>query len=224
MRLIAAGSMLLALAAAPFSTDQPLSDAQAAKSSGGDCVTFGTPKPTTTYVYERRGAGPANRYTHQWREFTNTLARVAVVRGPVNEVVVNRHTIVDDVTVIDSMTSAASTGNSKTTFTPGVIGDPMFRACAGQSWTIRAVRATYEGGGRNSSANTYPGTLRIVSIRESVTVPAGTFPSVHYTRILSTPGGQSVDEYWKSIEHGVVMKQVSSVAGSTSTAEVQAIK
>lgn len=66
-----------------------------------DCVVFGKPKPTTTYVYRRSdSSGPVTQYSHRWTEFTAERASVAVVRGKVNEVVTNRHKIVDDVTMI----------------------------------------------------------------------------------------------------------------------------
>jgi hypothetical protein len=53
------------------------------------------------------------------------------------------------------------------------------------------------------------GTLTILGRREQITVPAGTFETVHYLRSTS----QSNDEYWKSIEHGVVVKHIATLRG-----------
>ena len=56
------------------------------------------------------------------------------------------------------------------------------------------------------------GGLEIISIREKTTVPAGTFDTVHYVR-----NTQSVDEYWKSTLHGVIVKHIGKVHGITVT-------
>jgi hypothetical protein len=193
--------------------------------SAADCVAIGKPKPTTTYMYRRSdSSGPVTQYSHRWTEFTAERASVAVVRGKVNEVVTNRHKIVDDATMIAATVSRSSSGTSRTDFRPAMTGDPMFRACAGRTWKIKAVAATYTAGAQVSTAYTYAGTMRIVSLRETVQVPAGRFECVRYTRTLTTPTGPSLDEYWKSVEHGVVVKQVSKVGGWTSTSELVAIK
>ena len=198
---------------------------QAAGAAAGGCVEFGKPKPTTTYVYRRSdSSGPVTQYSHRWTEFTAERTSVSVVRGKVNEVVANRHKIEDDVTMIAATASRSSSGASRTDFRPAMTGDPMFRACAGRTWNIKAVAATYTAGAQVSTAYTYAGTMRIVSLRETVQVPAGRFECVRYTRTLATPTGPSLDEYWKSVEHGVVVKQVSKVGGWTSTSELTAIK
>jgi hypothetical protein len=50
-------------------------------------------------------------------------------------------------------------------------------------------------------------------------VPAGTFDAVRYIRT-----SQSTDEYWKSIEHGVVVKHIGKVNGQTITETLISIK
>lgn len=213
--LVAAAASLLAATGA---------HAQVAAATA-NCVVFGKPKPTTTYVYRRSdSSGPVTQYSHRWTEFTAERASVSVVRGKVNEVVVNQHKIEDDVTMIAAMVSRSSSGTSRTDFRPAMTGDPMFRACAGRTWNIKAVAATYTAGAQVSTAYTYAGTMRIVSLRETIQVPAGRFECVRYTRTLSTRTGPSLDEYWKSVDHGVVVKQVSKVGGWTSTSELAAIK
>ena len=175
--------------------------------NAADCVRFGTPKPTATFVFRGRSSpGGSEDRSERWTEVTGTIVRVSVARGKVNEKVVNRYRLRDDVSWIDSTTSSVSGVTSTTRFRPAALGEPHTRACAGRTWKIPAVAATYESGARVSVATTYAGTLRIVSLRESVTVPAGKFDCVHFSRTLATPTGQSVDHYWKSIEHGVVIR------------------
>ena len=85
--------------------------------------------------------------------------------------------------MIESTSSSrAGRGPSeKTTFRPGVVGDPAFRACADRSWPIREAMASHVSAqGATASAPTYAGTLKIVSIRESVSVPAGQFETVRF--------------------------------------------
>lgn len=197
----------------------------AAYAAAPDCVNFGKPKPTTTFVFRRSdSSGAVTDYTQRWTEFTAERASVSVARGKVNEVVANKHKIVDDVTMIAATATRTSNGSHRTDFRPAVMGDPMFRACAGRTWKIKAVAATHTAGAQVTTAYTYAGTMRIVSLRETVMVPAGSFPSVRYTRTLSTPTGPSIDEYWKSIEHGVVVKQVSRLGSWTSTTQLMTIR
>jgi hypothetical protein len=199
--------------------------ATAVPNAAPDCVDFGRPQPTATFVYRRSDSnGSVTNYTQRWTEFTAERASVSVTRGKVNEVVTNKHRIRDDVTLIAATASRNSNGGYRTDFRPAAVGDPMLRACAGRSWKIPAVTATYTEGARTTTAYTYAGTMRIVSLREPVRVPAGSFASVRYTRTLATPTGSSHDEYWKSIEHGVVVKHVSKLGNWTSTEELQAIR
>ena len=137
-----------------------------------------------------------------------TIGRQGVI------VQVNKHHIADDVAVLDQSTKldVKDTVIDTTTFRPGLVSDPAFRACAGRSWPIPPVAATYKSAQANASASTPAGTLKIVGIRERVTVPAGTFETVHYIRT-----SQSTDEYWKSIEHGVVVKHIATLPMGTVT-------
>ena len=149
-----------------------------------------------------------------------------MVRGGSAITMVTEHRIEDDVSLLDAVASSdpGGAGNTRTVFQPGVVGEPAFRACAGRSWPIPSVTARHSFAQGEHSAPTYAGTLRIVAIRESVTVPAGTFQAVHYTRTMATPMGQSVEEYWKSFEHGVVVKHVSTLPGGGSTEELVSIR
>ena len=134
---------------------------------------------------------------------------------------VNEHLIVDDVAILAKSTKLDAKGSviDTTTFRPGLVSDPAVRVCAGRSWPIPAVTASYRSAQTNASAPTPAGTLKIVALRERVTVPAGTFETVRYIRT-----SQSTDEYWKSIEHGVVVKHIGTLPMGTVTEVLSAIR
>jgi len=186
-----------------------------AQAPPGDCVTIGTPKPSVTYVYQHAETnGRMTQVTNVWESVTDSGSRLRT-DGPTGVTVqANEHRIVDDVAMIEKSTKLDERGGviDTTLFRPGIVGDPAFRACAGRSWTIPAVTATYQSRQANASAPSPAGTLRILSIRERITVPAGTFDAVRYVRT-----SQSTDEYWKSIEHGVVVKHTGTLPVGTVT-------
>ena len=188
----------------------------------GDCVAIGTPKPAATYHYTRsQSNGTTTGNSQQWESVTTTGSRLKTTGPGGTQIQVNEHEIVDNVAVLKrtSRQSAAGAVVEATTFAPGIMSAPAFRACAGKSWTIPPARATFQSGQRTATATSPAGTLRIVNIRERITVPAGTFDVVHYIRT-----SQSVDEYWKSTEHGVVVKHVATLNGVTFTETLTAIK
>jgi hypothetical protein len=198
----------------------------AQQATAGDCVTIGKPDPSTAYVYQHReSTGGVTEVTQQWEEVTETGSRVRVTRGASVQVQVTQHHVVDDVSVLDSMATTSGGATSRTVFRPGAVGDPAFRACAGRTWRIPAVTATYASvQGASASAATNAGTMKIVAVRESITVPAGRFDTVHYTRTLGTPAGQSIDEYWKSIDYGVIVRHNATLPGATITEVLQATR
>jgi hypothetical protein len=186
----------------------------AQRAGAEDCVTIGKPRASATYVYQHtEPGGRATRVDNRWESVTETGSRLRA-NGPAGVFVqVNEHHIEDDVAMLDKSTKLGPDGQmlDSTTFRPGLVSDPAFRACAGRSWQIRPVMATFQQSGRTSaSAQTPAGTLRIISIREPISVPAGSFDTVHYVRT-----SQSTDEYWKSIEHGVVVKHTGTLPVGT---------
>ena len=187
-----------------------------------DCVTIATPKPALGYTYQHlESTGRKTAYTNHWESVTETGSRVRTTRGGAVIIQVNRHHIADDVAVLDESRQMNARGGvvQSTRFSPGMASDPAFRACAGRSWRIPAVTASFRSAQNSASAATPAGTLKIVAIREAITVPAGTFATVHYIRT-----SQSVDEYWKSIEHGVVVKHIGKLPGAVVTEVLVAIK
>jgi len=183
------------------------------RANASDCVTIAKPKPTTTFVYQHtEPGGRATRVTNTWERVSETGSRLRA-DGPAGIFVqVNAHHVANDVIVLEGSSKLGPGGNplDSTTFQPGLIAEPAFRACAGQSWQIPPVTATFKSGQTNTSASTPAGTLKIVAVHESVTVPAGTFDTVHYSRT-----SQSTDEYWKSIEQGVIVKHTATLPVGT---------
>ena len=53
---------------------------------------------------------------------------------------------------------------------------------------------------------TDPGHGRVISVHESVTVPAGTFQTVHYEKVFDGANGHVVEATWQSIADGVSVK------------------
>jgi hypothetical protein len=190
--------------------------------AAGHCVTLGTPKPTASYVIQHsESTGKTAAITQMWESMTETGSRMKW-SGPAGSYIqVTDHHIVDDVTVLDRTSKLDLNGalTEATTFRPGIVGEPAFRACAGRTWQIPAVTALFQSGTLKVTQQTPAGSLRIVSIRERVTVPAGTFDAVRYVRT-----SQSSAEYWKSIEHGVVVKHIAKVNGVTITETLTSIK
>ncbi len=221
MRSLLAFAIALAL---PSALHGPAPDQT--RGPGGDCVTINKPNPSATFVIRHQdSSGAITEVTQQWEEITETISRHRVTRGRSTTVHVNRYRIVDDVAELDSMTTATgSSVSGRTTFKPGLVSDPVFRACAGRSWPIPAVSASHEGQGARGTAMTPSGMLRIVAIRESVTVPAGRFDAVRYTRQTRGAAGPTVDECWKSIEHGVIVKHTSKLPAGAVLEELIAIK
>jgi hypothetical protein len=192
------------------------------KASAGDCVAIGTPGPSATFVIRHtEPGGKMTESANTWESVTGAGSRVRT-SGPAGVTVqVNEHHVAEDVVVLDRTTKLDARGGviDSTAFRPGLVSDPAFRACAARSWPIPSVMAAFKSAQVSASAPTPAGTLRIVSVRERVTVPAGTFDSVRYVRT-----SQSTDEYWKSIEHGVVVKHVATLPGGTVTEVLLAIR
>ncbi len=193
--------------------------AQAVASVKQDCVAIGTPDPSVGYTYDHvESTGGRSQYTDYWESVTPTGSRVRVEKPGDTLIQTSIYRVVDDVALLGRMTQAKGNRVIGTTdFRPGLVADPFGRACAGRSWPIPSVTASFSGA-QSASAATPAGTLTIIAIREKVTVPAGMFDTVHYVRT-----SQSRDEYWKSIQHGVVVKHIATVRGGTVTEVLAAI-
>ena len=214
----AVASLLVVTSAAQWLAASAMGQTQTAS----DCVTIGKPAPQVDYTYEHiESSGNKSRYSNRWEAVTDTGSRVRITQAGGTMIQVNEHHIADDVTVLDRSTKQNGNGGviDSTVFRPGIVGDPAFRACAGKSWRIPPVTASYQSAKAKAAAATPAGTLRIVAIHEAITVPAGKFDTVHYIRT-----SQSSDEYWKSIEHGVVVKHIATVRGAVVTEVLLSVK
>jgi hypothetical protein len=202
--------------------------AQATAAASANCVTIGAPKPALQFSYRYTDSSGSTDFTNQWKQFSATGSQLVTVRASGQSTYVSTHSVVDDVFMLESSTaSGVDPGgpfNNSMTYSPGAMGDPAFRACEGKTWTIAAVNATSQSGRGSFSAKTDPGTMRIVSTKERVTVPAGAFDTVHYVKTMKSSRGQVVDEFWKSIDHGVTVKRTSTQPGSVATELLTAVK
>ncbi len=208
---------------------------QTAAPAANDCVELGTPKPNLTFVYRQtESSGNPSEFSQRWESVTATGSRVITTknttRGTGTLTTITAHRVVDDLLMMDRQTDTGTEAgariNNTTTFQrPGVVGGPAKQACRDRSWNFRAVTVTHnQSGGGPISAQSDAGTLRIIAIRESVTVPAGRFDTVHYLRTVMGDTGRATDEYWLSIEHGVMVKRNHMLPTGTVAAILQAIK
>lgn len=192
------------------------------------CVTIGTPKPNRGYSYRQtQSGGVTTEFTDWWEEFTKTGSRLLTTKGRTKGpgiLTVNRHRIVNDVLILDSSSQSGAGAGGNSSYRGGVVSVPAFRACEGRSLPVPAVTVTNQSAQGRFSANSDAGTLKIVSIHEPITVPAGRFDTVHYVRNLNSRAGPQLNEYWTSIEHGVVVKRMHTINGIVITATLQAIK
>jgi hypothetical protein len=192
------------------------------------CVTLGAPKPAVLYSYRYTDTSGATDYTNQWKQFSVSGSELVTTRANGMSTYVSVHSVANDVFVLQSSTASGTDPGGPFTnsmsYSPGAIGDPAFKACEGQKWQIPAVNATSKSARGSFSMKTDPGALTIVSINETVTVPAGTFNTVRYTKTMNSGRGQVRDEFWKSIEHGVTVKRTSTQPGSVATEVLVAIK
>src|SRR5688572_6295764 len=140
----ASALILIGLSMAPVASSPA---AWQGKAGAGDCVTIGKPKSGAVFVYEHaESTGRKVQNTQQWESLTDKGFRMKAVGSKGPEIVVNEHRIVDDVAVIDKSSKLGPGGAvlESTTFRPGLVADPAFRACAGRSWTIDSVSASYQ--------------------------------------------------------------------------------
>jgi hypothetical protein len=194
----------------------------------GNCVTIGEPNPKLNYQYRYTdSSGGKSEYTNRWEQFSRTSSRLITTRANGKSEYTSQHQIVDDMLLLDSSLSVGTDSGgpfrNEMTYKPAAMGDPAYRVCAGKSWAIPAVTVNGRGRQGSFSTRTDPGTITITAINESVTVPAGTFQAVRYTKV--TKGrATAAEEFWKSIEHGVSVKHTYRVAGGGSEDVLIAIK
>lgn len=199
-----------------------------------DCVTIGAPRPEQVFSYRYTDStGAASTFSHQWLQFTPTGTEMRLIQttagGPGESVYRSSHHVTDDLFELERSeaagTSAGAAFRNTVVYTPASMGDPAYRACAEKRWAVRAVSAAMSATpGGSATFTTDPGTIVILGVRESVTVPAGTFEAVRYVKRLRTARGDVVDEIWKSIAHGVTVRRNHAAPGVVATELLTSIK
>jgi hypothetical protein len=222
------GLIAATIAAVLFVPAHVAGAAEAQIKSVAGCVTIGTPKPNRGYTYRQtQSGGGTSEFTDWWEQFTKTGSRLLTTKGRQKGpgiLTVNRHRVVNDVLILDSSSQSGAGAGGNSTYRPGVASNPAFRACERHNWPVPAVNVTNQSAQGTFSAMSDAGTLKIVSIHEPITVPAGRFDTVHYVRNLNTRSGLQLNEYWMSIEHGVAVKRMHTISGVVITATLQAIE
>src|SRR5262245_11684785 len=185
--------------------------------AAADCVTISPAKLNVQYSFRYTdSAGTISASSIEFLAISDTSVRLRLTQvgrsGATEAVSETTQRVVDDLVVTDRVVSTGvnPSGSFRTTVTyqPGMVGDPASRVCSGRTWTIPAVTvSTAATSGRSSETKTDAGSGRMVSVNESVTVPAGTFLTVHYEKTFTTAsGGRIVQDIWQSITDGVTVK------------------
>jgi hypothetical protein len=160
-------------------------------------------------------AGTVSTSSTEYLAVSDTSLRLRLTHsgafGTVERVNDSTLRVEDDLVVIEKMVSSGTNERgafqNTVTFQPARIGDPASRVCSGRTWSIPSVAVSTVGSqGGSSEMTTDAGSGRVISVRESVTVPAGTFQTVHYEKIFDGANGRVVEETWLSITDGISVK------------------
>ena len=213
-RRLAAAVLLAALGVLTVSA--PARGEGGPRAASGDCVTVGRPKLGVKYAFHFTDpAGTVSTSTTEYLAVSDTSVRLRLTHsgafGTVERVNDSTVRVQDDLVVVEKMVSSGTNERgafqNTVTFQPARIGDPASRVCGGRTWSIPSVAVSAVGSqGGSSEMTTDAGSGRVISVRESVTVPAGTFQAVHYQKISDGAHGHVVEETWLSIADGVAVK------------------
>jgi hypothetical protein len=181
-----------------------------------DCVTVARPAVGVKYAFRfADAAGTVSTSITEYLAFSDTSVRLRLTHNgafaSVERVNESTFRVEDDLVVTEKMvssgTNAGGAFENTVTFQPARIGDPASRVCSGRTWTIPPVSVSTVGSqGGLAEMTTDPGHGRVISVHESVTVPAGTFQTVHYEKVFDGANGHVVEETWQSIADGVSVK------------------
>jgi len=181
-----------------------------------DCVRVGRPKLGVKYAFHFTDpVGTISTSTTEYLAVSDTWLRVRLTQtgafGTIETVNDSTLRVEDDLVVVEKMVSSGTNAHgafeNTVTFQPARIGDPASRACSGRTWSMPPVAVSTVGSQGGSSETTLdPGTGRVIAVGESVTVPAGTFKTVHYEKISDGAHGHVVESAWVSVADGVGVK------------------
>jgi hypothetical protein len=146
-------------------------------------------------------------------EITDTSSRLRLTfthpgQRPTVTLITGKHRIVDDLLIVESYetsgTNPAGAFSANLTHKPGLVEGPGFRVCRGKQWTVPTVQVTTTATPVRVSSNaSFSGTGEVLSIQESIAVPAGTFDTVRFKQTLNSPQGPIVQTTWRAIKKGV---------------------
>ena len=105
--------------------------------------------------------------------------------------------------------------SSTITNTPAQLLGPAKVYCEGETWTAPSVSQSVVANGFNTTSQTEVSNGKVVSINESVTVPAGTFTTVRMERTESS--GKTI--HWLGTSNGLTIKQQTFDNGGALTGE-----
>lgn len=186
------------------------------QSASGDCVTVGRPKLGVKYAFHfTDAAGTASTSTTEYLDVSDTSMRLRLAHhgafGTVERVNDSTLRVEDDLVIVEKMVSSGTNERgafqNTVTFQPPRVGDPASRVCRDRTWSIPSVAVSTVGSqGGSSEMTADAGSGRVISVRESVTVPAGTFQTVHHEKISDGAHGHVVEHTWLSIADGVAVK------------------
>ena len=181
-----------------------------------DCATIGRPKLGVKYAFHFTDpTGTVSTSTTEYLGVSDTSVRLRLIHngafGTVERVNDSTLRVEDDLVVVEKMVSSGSNERgafeNTVTFRPARISDPASRVCSSRTWTIPQVAVSTMGSqGGSSETTTDLGHGRVTSVRESVTVPAGTFRTVRYEKVFDGAHGHVVETTWLSIADGVGVK------------------
>lgn len=91
---------------------------------------------------------------------------------------------------------------SETRFTPGSFRGPILKYCEGQAWTQPSVTQTITFNGETNTSSLPVKEGVVVSVNESITVPAGRFSTV----LLTRKSANTIHKEWFDIASGLQIK------------------
>lgn len=194
--------------------------------SGGDCVTFGSPRigMKASYLTTSPSGNVTYQVTYVSESATEARTTQKVQTPQGNADVETRmdfetvHTSFDLRALkklnVKSTTSAAGFPfviETEIDFVPSMILGPVSGWCEGATWTVPAttetIRVTSIAGPQISTQTTIAFEAEVLSVDETITTPAGTFRCVKARgyQISGTNAAPTIS--WNSVEHYITVRQ-----------------
>lgn len=207
---------------------------------GGDCATFKMPRTGLKITYNVTSPSGGGETTTTYTSVSETHTEAQSVSpgpyGPINSTSFLDYELVDSpyqgfllLKRVEIRTQVPVLGQLSVvvTFSPNLLFGPGRQWCTGMKWDTPSVTETV--------VTTPPGTTttfqspaftgEVIAANTQITVAAGTFAVGHSRIPVWTADGIAVSEVWTSIEHGVAVKQVTTLPkGGIETVELVKIE